>query len=247
MRRLVLAGLATLPAFAIVAGFVLLWGGLTPPMFQKKLHGGNPAAPAFILSLAACYAVFFLPLLAGTLRSLWRDRRPLVIAVGLAGIALAAIPETTFSISHGRYSGLWNLVRALDALTIAGHTSPVLLILAPIGAVLLLALLAGQSARERLVFGAALAGFIAAQAASRDLWQRYSEPFLLMLIPLMAARFPMPIGPRPQRLAKLLPLALAAALAAVTAVSLARSRPAEVIPPDQDPARSIQTAPPNAR
>ncbi|MBM4109584.1 MAG: hypothetical protein FJ255_12385 [Phycisphaerae bacterium] len=242
IRRLFLAVLATLPAFAIVAGFVLLWGGLTPPTFQKKLHGGNPAAPAFILSVAACLGVFFAPMLAGTLRGLWRERRGLVLAAAGAGLVLAAVPETTFSTPHGRYSGLWNLVRALDALDVADRTSPVLLVLAPIGAVLLLALLAAQATRERLVFGAALLGFIAAQAASRDLWQRYTEPFLLMAIPLMAARLP-----APSRLARVGPHLLAGALAAVTVASLAMSKPATVIPPDQDPARSVQPAPINAR
>jgi hypothetical protein len=240
-RRLAPAIVVTLPAFAVVAGFVVLWGGLTPPMFQKKLHGGNPAAPAFILALAGGFGVFLLPFLLDPIRSLWRSRPWLMVLAALAGIALAAVPETTYSTAHGRYSGLWNLVRLLDnaGYSMADRTSPLILVLSPVGAILVLSLLMAQSLRDRVIFGVALAGFIAAQTASRDLWQRYSEPFLLMVLPLMAAGLPTPARPGLRRLGVTCVWVLSAALAAVTVFSLASSRRAEVIPPEQDPARTI--------
>jgi hypothetical protein len=238
-RRLAPALLATLPAFALLAALFALWGGLTPPMFQKKLHGGNPAAPAFILSLAGCYGCFFIPLMLDSLRELWRSRRGSVLGIALAALILAALPESTYSTAHGRYSGLWNIVRMLDDAGFSiSNRSPVLLMLSPIGAIVLLTLLMAQTLRDRLIFAAAIAGFIAAQTASRDLWQRYSEPFLLMVIPLMAASLPAPAHEVRRRLARAGVWALSAALTAVTVVSLTMSRQAEVIPPEQDPARS---------
>lgn len=241
VRRLVPAVLVTLPAFVLVGGFVALWGGLTPPMFQKKLHGGNPAAPAFILALAGGFGVFLLPFLLDPIRSLWRSRPWLMALAALAGVTLAAIPETTYSTAHGRYSGLWNMVRLLDdaGYSIADRTSPLILVLSPMGAILVLSLMMAQSLRDRVIFGVALAGFIAAQTASRDLWQRYSEPFLLMMLPLMAAGLPAPARPGLRRLGVIGVWVLSAALAAVTVFSLASSRRAEVIPPEQDPARTI--------
>ena len=182
----------SLPAFAIVAYFFKLWQqGLTPPHFRDQHAGGNAATPAFSFSLIALYSMFFVAWLWPALVRLWREQRLLVIATAAAGLVVAIIPETTY-LREPRSSGLWNIVKFLDdhKLTIAGRTSPLILLLSPIGAICLAAWLSLLNARDRAIFLAALAGFTIAQSFNANAWQRYLEPMFLIVLALMAAGSP---------------------------------------------------------
>lgn len=240
LRRGVVALAVTLPAFVAVAWFVRLWGGLTPPTFQAKLHGGNAAAPAFILALAGVFAGVLLPWVVPAVAGLWRAwsgaGRWAVLGAAGVGLAAALAAPTTFNIEAGRYSGLWNVVRAMDerGVVLMGRTSPLILGLAPLGAAALAGLLWRAGRAEGAVLGAAVAGFVAAQTASQDLWQRYNEPFVLMVLALLCAGRAPAWG---RRAGVGSGVVLAVLLAVVTAGSLWRSRPAEVIPRELDPAR----------
>lgn len=184
-RAALLALLATLPAFLAVGAFALAWGGLTPPSFRAQYGGGiNPAAPAFILSLAAVFSIFFAGSIGPATIVLLRTSPWQVLVAAILGLALAAAPETTF-VYEARATGLWNLVKV--APVIAERTSLLLLVLAPLGAVALCAWAAALPARARWLFFAALTAFAAAQTASPLCWQRYIEPFLLGLFALGAA------------------------------------------------------------
>jgi hypothetical protein len=248
---LLLAVALTLPAVAIVASFAHLWHGLVPPDFQKQhgtglnaatadsqgqFHPGfNFATPAFVLSLIAIYSVFLSGWLWEKIVVLWQESRPIVYLSALAGAVAAALPATTF-LNEARKGGLWNFVQLEDRfhLVIAGHTSPLILILSTVGAVCLAGWLFGLASRDRLIFMTALAAFTAAQTANANCWQRYIEPFLLIVLALMALSSSRPEGylgkiPRlepilaPLRL--LGPIVLAVGLTAVTAYSLITSEP----------------------
>lgn len=262
LRRAALALACSIPAFLVLAWFVRLWGGLTPPTFQNKYHGGNPAAPAFVLAIIAIYSPFFAGAVAPTLRHLWHRHRAALGACAAAGALLAIIPDTSYSTDEGRYSGLWNAVRALPL--VAGRTSPLLVALSALGAVLALAFASALPFRSRWVLLAAAAAFTAAQAASHELWQRYTEPFVLMLLALASAEItaaqggsamparsgPAPSGssagtppapsPSPARDPLVLgPAALALLLGLLTAWSIASARPVK----PREPAAARDAAP----
>jgi len=230
VRAAALAVAITVPAFAIVGYFYSLWGGLTPPMF-KDFHasGVNLAAPAFVLALIGGLAPFFVrwwwPSLAGAQRTC----RWLVPAALVAGLVLALAPATTYDQHAGRWAGvLWDVSRRLPV--IAGRTSPLFVLLTPVGAVVVAALVWGMS-RERLVQVAvvmtALLAFTAAQAASYQLWQRYNEPFVLMFLALACAMQSreLPAAPLLRR-AAWLPVLLAVGFAAMTGWKVTHDGPA---------------------
>jgi hypothetical protein len=222
VMRTALAVAATLPAFATVYWFYTIWGGLTPPQFQKQHAGANFATPAFVLALIAIYSHFFIAWTAPGLHALMRLPRAKWVVGGcvVAGLACAAIPETTF-LYEERASGLWNLVKLAERfhLTIGGRTSLVMLALAPAGAVMLAAWLVQLPRKQAWLFGLALAGWCAAQTANANAWQRYCEPMLLMVMALMAASVPSS-GRRAGRWLWIGPTILAGLLAALTAYTL---------------------------
>ncbi|TVQ64890.1 MAG: hypothetical protein EA379_00660 [Phycisphaerales bacterium] len=193
-RAFVIACVGAAIPFALLAVFVALWGGLMPPKY-RDLHasGANPALPAFALALCACFGAFYLPgaLRLGTLRTLHprilRDPAPW-IGAALGAIA-AIIPATSHSPEDGRrYGWLWELVRLAPA---PHDRSLLLLILAPIGGATLALLWraaqrAGRAREASLLLFASLA-WCAAQSANTQAWQRYSEPFVLIIIIWLAS------------------------------------------------------------
>ncbi len=229
--RPTLAALAAcLPAAGILAVFVWMWHGLTPPSFHVQHLVQSPshinwATLPFILSLVAVFSPFFLGWLWPGIVRLWRESRPAVVLIAFASLVWAILPETTF-LREPRSGGLWAIVEKLDnaGLTIAHHTSPLILLLAPIGAVLLAAWVTIIDDKRRWIVAASVGAFIAAQSLNANCWQRYHEPFLLMLFALLSAAYgsgPETSGTlrRPKILAALRivgPLALAGLMVAVT-------------------------------
>lgn len=232
--RALAAAVATLPAFLLIAWFVRLWGGLTPPTFHAHFRI-SPAAPVLVLALIGIYSVFFLPVLLPSLVALQRERRWALAAAAALGLLTAAIPETTHSMAEGRWTGIWTIARVFEerGLMIADR-SLFMGALAGLGAVCLAGWVRWVGVREGLVVLAALAAFTAAQTASAQLWQRYSEPFILMLLALLAARSgpepstdPSP-APRPPRSFALAgPALLALLLLAQGYLTFARAEPVD--------------------
>ncbi len=192
--RIVRTGLmvaATLPAFLIVAHFARTWGGLTPPLFQgefqsEEVHtGGNPAAPAFILALIGFISLFYAGYLAAPVGHMWRTRPWVFFVAAAAGAALALIPATTYDQGAGRWTGIWNVAAKLPSV---GDQSLLILGGSMLGAIAATAWCAALKPRDRWVFIAAWAAFIAAQAASFQIWQRYSEPMVLLMMGIAATR-----------------------------------------------------------
>lgn len=175
----------SLPAFAVVGAFVALWGGLTPPTFQEGYHGGNLAAPAFLLALLGIFSLFFAGYLVEPAREVWRRGRWWAVGAVGAGLAVSIVAPTGFDREAGRWTGLWNVVDRTPL--IGGHTTPLMVVLAVVGALALLLWCRVLAFRERWILLGALVAFAAAQAVSRELWQRYNEPFVLMVLALLAS------------------------------------------------------------
>jgi len=203
--------------------FMHLWHGTTPPSFQVRgvnnpaVIGPNPAVPATVLALFGLFSIFYLAWLVPALRSVRREHLLAAIVAGLlVGLVLGAIPRTSYSPGEGRWSGIWNLIKNVP--TYREH-SPAMIALSAWGGAMLAASLAALPRRDRWLFAVAFAGFIASQAAGALAWQRYYEPFLLIVLPVMASRLP-PQEQRTISTARIGPLALAVLLAAVTVFSL---------------------------
>jgi hypothetical protein len=225
--------LITFPAFASVAWLASLWGGLVPPSFKHWYTTGalQLGAPAFILTLLAGYALALAPLWWPTARHALTHHRAALLVAAASGLALGLLGPTEPGFAQGRFGGIWSLIDLVPSvlgrapLAVAGSIA---------GATVVAILLAGLRPRERWVMLAALAGFAAAQSASEQLWQRYSEPWALIWLVVACAlvakhqhederantNTPRPTSPGWRILA---PAALALVLATLTALGFARS------------------------
>lgn len=201
LKRAIIAAMCTAPAFAVLAGFILLWGGLTPPLFRNtpvqagensatNVSGLSPATPAFMLSLLCIYGIAMLPLIWPPLRAAAKHRWFTIglCLAAIAGFTLAALPETTHMV-RPRVGGLWTIVKALQdhGIVLFGRTSPLILVMSTIGAATVFALLALCGRQARWVLLTVLLAFMAAGSAQALSWQRYFEPLLLMWVALAAA------------------------------------------------------------
>jgi hypothetical protein len=183
--RTLIAIACTIPAFALLGWFVMLWGGLVPPMFQSDHQGPNPATPGFILMQLGVMSLFFLPVLLPRWRELWAHHWRWVVLSALIGSACALVPVSSYSIDAGRYSGWWNFIERVP--TIADR-SPVYILGAILGSLALPAWLNLCSRRDTWIWVGTLIAFVLAQSANHASWQRYHEPMLLVMIILIIAR-----------------------------------------------------------
>ena len=175
----------TIPAFALLGWFLLLWGGLVPPMFQENHQGPNPATPGFILMQLGFLSVFFFPILRARLPRVWAHHWRWVLLSIFIGILCAIGPASSYSIEDGRYSGWWNFVILIPSVA---ARSPVFIIGAIAGSLALPLWLSLVHRRDMWIWVGILIAFTLAQSANHASWQRYHEPMLLMMIILMIAR-----------------------------------------------------------
>ena len=223
--RTSLVMLAALPAVAILLYFWNLWDQtLTPPMFKERHVGGNPSAPAFVLAVFGMYAVFFLPYILDGLHRLWVRHTWLLGLAVVLGAAIALAVPTTRETGAGRYSGLWEIA---DLLPAPMDRSVLIVPLAVLGSVLVAAWFVVLGRRDRWIMLAAMVAFTAAQCASFKLWQRYTEPMVLLWLALAAARVAPARSPAGASWRVLGPMVLAVGLALLTAASLVAARAVE--------------------
>lgn len=225
--RFVRAGLAlalTLPAIGLLAWFVSMWGGLVPPPFQSVEaaqevrgvvnEGLSPAAPAFILSLLGIAGGFLSPLV---LRPAL-ERRSLVVrwAVigGLAGLALALVAPTSYSMDDGRWGGIWKLAEKLPV--VADRSLAITALSTFGGATTGVLIVALTPTRVRWVLLSAIGAVMAAHVAGAQLFQRYVEPLVLIVLPIAIACVYEERDDRPPAWTWLGVLALCGALLALT-------------------------------
>jgi MYXO-CTERM domain-containing protein len=167
---------------AVVAGFAILWHGLTPPAFAEVHERGlNPAALCVVLGLLGAFGTCYLPLWDGaTHRSAVRDVRTWCL-VAAAAILPLLVPSA-FDSAAGRWGGgLWIAVHA--APSIAGRSLLLPLPAGVAGYVIAVgcrgALAAGRS-RQAVVLLTALGTWALAQMANAQSFQRYYEPMVLI-------------------------------------------------------------------
>ncbi len=225
--RAAIAVAATLPAFAAVAYFFRLWGGLTPPLFRAGggasmelagTHTGvNPSVVLLTLAVIGLASVFFAGYLLAPVHRAWTERRTLCVracSIGAgAGLALAIALPSSFSREDGRYSGLWNVIAKLPTLA---DRSPVMLALAPLGGLTLALIWLCLPRRSGWVLVGSVAGFAIAQSANHQAWQRYVEPMALLALLLGAALAQSGESRRIPRWAHAGPLLLAGLLLLIT-------------------------------
>jgi hypothetical protein len=188
-RRLRWGIAASLLPVVVLAFWIILWKGLIPPAY-RDLHsrGWNLASVLTSLSLVAIWGGV---LVAGckdwrsTVRQVLGDRR-FRIAMILLLLLWIAVPSD-FDREGGRWGGpIWNLVRAAPAVF---DRSIVLLPMAAAGVLVLGVLVrrafaAGRGPQGYLLF-MSLALLVIANAANSQAWQRYADPGLLLLLPLL--------------------------------------------------------------
>ena len=225
LARVTLIAVAAVPAIAAFITFWLLWDKtLTPPVFDDRHVGGNLAAPAFVLAVFGPFSLCFLPFVLDGLRLLWVRHTWLLVVAIAAGLLIALLPETTRNYFEGRYSGLWEIVRHLPA---PRGRSVLIVPLALLGSVMLAAWFVTLPRRDRWIMLAALVAFTAAQCASFKLWQRYTEPMVLLWLALAAARVAPARSGAGEGWRILGPATLALAMATITTVSLLNARPVQ--------------------
>lgn len=182
-RGLVL-GLSAAPPLALLP-LVLLWGGLTPPFFAGHQVGPNPEVALIFFALLGFLAVFFTPWL---LRELGTPRATAAAAAtamfaGWGLIALAPLPYRDDDMTIGGV--LW---RASSLLPDVLGTAATLWVLVPIGVFALLAILAGCWRQRDWLVAFAIVGFLVVNLPSVKAYQKYYEPFLLIILTWLVSR-----------------------------------------------------------
>lgn len=175
-----------LAPFLVLVILISAWGGLVPAAWRETQypHEVNFMAPlVYALGVLGCMGGFFYATVAG---ENWRSEAcspwPCVGA-GL-GLVAALAGQTSFSMSAGRWGGyLWMLAGKLPA---PCGRSFVFLILTPIGgavaALLLRRIWAESSMTAAGAWTCACAAWGAAQMANREVFHRYYEPAILILL-----------------------------------------------------------------
>jgi hypothetical protein len=189
VSELAVAALALVPAVALVAGFVLLWGGLVPPTFQKYHgSGANPATPVYALAVVAVWALPVFVGMPGYVRELLTPRMAAIFACAAAAACL--VPSNY--VVHVRFGGiLWTVASKLPA---PADRSILLVPLAGLGAAAIGAYLRLWSRSSNLAARAvgayallAFVGMVVAQTANQQCFERYLQPPTVVLALVAAA------------------------------------------------------------
>ncbi len=226
-RPVSVAGIiALMLPLAALGWLVVSWGGLVPPAWRETHLIGLDVPLVSATYLLSVFALFGPCFYAAARPADWKnDIRRTGTGVGaLAGLALAAISPAIPDMSAGRWGGyLWNLAGLLPTL---GGRSLVFLLLAPLGgatlAVLVRRLRIDAGAATALLWVTAFVAWAAAMAANRQVFQRYYEPVLLVLLVFWLLQRE---WARPEQVAMdLRPLAALASLQLIITVATAHAR-----------------------
>jgi hypothetical protein len=179
--RFIVGSLAVLAPIALLAFFVWKWQGLMPPAYREKHASGvSWSMPAFSLSLAAIFGGAMLARAWDGVMSL-RVRDPFVWAALAVGLIAALAPATAWNSDAGRMHGwLWEIAKRIPSVA---DRSLLFVVLAPIGALVLLSMWRAAALNERkraatiLLFAGVC--WCAAQMMNAQAWHRYAEPPVL--------------------------------------------------------------------
>ncbi|MCA9282781.1 MAG: hypothetical protein H6812_02310 [Phycisphaeraceae bacterium] len=181
------AVLATLPAIGLIAWFVMVWDGMTPPSFSTRLSGPNFVVPATVLSVLAIFGAFFvgdwLPAAWAALRERTGARVALMVSA-VIGLVVGVVPESSYRFED-RISHIWIVVKRLPTV---GERSPVIVLGSIAGAVMAGMIFNALGRRDRWVMLSVLGAFVASQTSGALAWPRYYEPLVLVWVALACAR-----------------------------------------------------------
>lgn len=243
--RVVVAIAVSVPALVLLGLFVRYWGGLVPGRFAEQIPPATvsrvvgSAAPVMVLSMLGVYSVFFGGFLWQPLRMLWREHKGALITAAVLGVVLSVVPHTTADFDAGRRGVLWSV--GMKGPVFAGR-SVVVTMASAWGAVCAAAWLSACERRDRAVLLAALVGFTVSQLPSQQLWHRYFDPFVMIVLVFFASRAARS-GTRPwEGVARVLgPAALAAGLLVYSTTMFfetglhAAQKMSDPAPPSKDP------------
>ena len=190
LRNMAKMAVSLLPAAAMVIWFLHEWHGLVPPSFQRSKTGlrmaSAPMTMALIALFGVCYTTVFVPRLSEEWRRNAARCRIYILRGLFVGALIACAPATTFTYrSTDRASGIWRIARYTPVLF--GRSTGIA-VMALAGGLVCGAVSLTLSARDRWILGGAAFLFIAISVANRSAFQRYNEPFVLILLALAAAR-----------------------------------------------------------
>jgi len=182
---------AAIPVVAI-GSLVLLWGGLLPPRFVGHHGGWNATTFVFGLALIGIYGAPWIVLLRADAKRAAASGKGAVALTIAAGAALA---PSSYNPDAGRWGGwLWEAARRAPVVL----DRSVLLSALAIAGSLVVATLARRAVdrgrtREMFLLVVALVSWMAAQSANFQVWQRYFEPAVLILLSWLIALAPPPL------------------------------------------------------
>ena len=188
LRRSLAMVAVALPAFGALVAFFLLWGGAVPPAGEGNA-GGNAAMPVVVLALAGGFGTLLSGYLWRPFQKLDRKSRVLRVMASAAIVAalLSLLPPTSHNVNDGRSTGVWEVAERLPTF---GDHSLLMIGLAGLGGAAIAAWAVALRRRDTLIWLTAWIAFIAANSASEAAWQRYLEPFVLIMFALAASRLP---------------------------------------------------------
>jgi hypothetical protein len=180
-------GMTALTAVAIM---VQVWGGVVPPLSGDYVSGGlNAAALVHVLSLTGLVAWPFLPPFTRALEA----RGPIVVSLALSGVFAVALAWTTDlpigQDSHLRGSIVWTIGAHLrnKVLIDLFLTASIFVGAQVLAAATMVSITKGIGRFEILALGA----YLGAQVLGRFPFQRYVEPYALVMLSIFAARLPL--------------------------------------------------------
>jgi hypothetical protein len=185
-KRLLFSFIATLPAFLSLFYYIRIWGGFTPPKF-KSFYSISTINPSFFFTLFSIYGIFFIPYFFNELCFIVRTKYKSILLVLSLGFIISVLPHSNYSTAAHRYGGLWNFVPHFPVIH---ERSPIFIIGGSLGIVFFYiiseSLKIRKLLRERLILSFCLFAFLAAHLVTYP-FQRYYEPFLLILLSFIAA------------------------------------------------------------
>ena len=230
IRRVASLGLAmvlSIPAFWTLFAFYRLWGGhLTPPKFvEMHASGLNPSSLIMTLSLFGIVGVCNWFEVAPGVLAAWKRTRVGVAIVVASAFALSLLPHSSYGREElGRWSGIWDLAKWSYF-----DRSPIMVALSVLGVMSIFGWCVRVPARVRWVMLGSIIAFSVTQMFNAMAWQRYHEPFVLIVAALLGASIPrdrMKIDDAPPLLRAVGPIVLTLMLLGVTCLKLVTERPA---------------------
>ncbi|MEV6768627.1 hypothetical protein AB0N05_08320 [Nocardia sp. NPDC051030] len=206
------AALVAGPGIVVLAGLIVLWGGLTPPA-MRQFNAAHPSLTAIAFTFAVA-AIFAVPVLVASAQV--AAVRAHLVAETVTGLIVAApalvfrSAATKFPDDSRRGGVVWTVVGKLP--DVAGR-SPVLAVAAFVGGFACAALLFVLERRTAVIMAAALVALTLVTAPGSQLYQKYAELPIAVLTLLVVVEIA-----RSRRLVRTWPLAgLAAFQLVVTA------------------------------